>query len=79
MTGIVWDVSQSDWSAAPPEQRFITESGKLGIGPAPHSELNDYDILMVNNGLMISQKMTREEAKAYIASHPEFEYRDAAL
>lgn len=42
-------------------------------------KLTDYEILLVNNGLMLSPFMTRAEARAYIDCHPDFKYRNAAL
>ena len=41
--------------------------------------MTEYQILLINNGLLRSPRMTRAEAKAYIASHPKFAYRQAAL
>ena len=41
--------------------------------------MSDYYILLINNGLMRSDRMTRAEAKAYIAAHPDFPYKAAAL
>jgi len=41
--------------------------------------MSDYYILLINNGLMRSEKMTREQAKQYIADHPDFPYKAAAL
>ena len=41
--------------------------------------LTEYEILLVNNGLMFSWIMTKEEAHRYIQDHPKFRYRYAAL
>ena len=41
--------------------------------------LTDYQILLVNNGLLLSPWMTKEQAKRYIRTHPNFTYKDAAL
>lgn len=42
-------------------------------------KLTDYQILLINNGLMFSPYMTPREAHAYIQSHPKFKYKAAAL
>jgi hypothetical protein len=41
--------------------------------------VTDYQILLINNGLLLSPRMTREQAKAHIKSHPDFKYKAAAL
>ncbi len=41
--------------------------------------MSDYYILLINNGLMFSRQMSRAEAHAYIAAHPDFPYKAAAL
>jgi len=42
-------------------------------------KLSDYAILLINNGLMFSQWMTKDEAKRYIRMNPNFTYKAAAL
>lgn len=41
--------------------------------------MSDYQILLINNGLLFSPHMTQAEAHAYIKAHPDFEYRQAAM
>lgn len=41
--------------------------------------MTDYYILLINNGLMFSPRMTQEQAKRYIKHHPYFAYKAAAL
>ena len=43
------------------------------------SHLTEFEVLLVNNGLMFSPLMSREEARHYIDTHPHFRYRYAAL
>ena len=40
--------------------------------------MTDYQILLINNGLLLSH-MTRAQAKKYIQAHPDFLFKDAAL
>lgn len=42
-------------------------------------KLTEYQILLINNGLMFSPFMTQREAHDYIARHPKFTYKAAAL
>ena len=41
--------------------------------------MTDYQILLINNGLLISPFMTPKQAQKYIAAHPNFEFKAAAL
>lgn len=41
--------------------------------------MTDYQILLINNGLLFSPRMTRDEARRHIQTHPKFKYKAAAL
>ena len=41
--------------------------------------MTDYQILLINNGLLISPFMTQKQAQKYIAAHSNFELKAAAL